>query len=95
MHENIARKARGVAYVKTHSMLVDSAGTPMITRAVTAGGIYIVRNPLDVVVSYSHHLNRDGQLIEGDRGRHRQSDRRGLVFQSPGPGKGRRVCRKG
>ena len=77
VHEKIARHAEGVAYVKTHNMLVDSAGTPMITPAFTAGGIYIVRNPLDVVVSYSHHLdrsidetidifNRDGQLIEGD-----------------------------
>ena len=77
VHEKIARQAEGVAYVKTHNMLVDSAGTPMITPAFTAGAIYVVRNPLDVVVSYSHHLdrsidetidifNRDGQLIEGD-----------------------------
>ncbi len=77
VHENIARQAKGVAYVKTHNMLVDSAGTPMITPTFTAGAVYIVRNPLDVVVSYSHHLdrsidetievlNRDGQLIEGD-----------------------------
>ena len=77
VHERIARQANGVAYVKTHNMLVDSAGTPMITPAFTAGAIYIVRNPLDVAVSYSHHLdrsldetievlNRDGQLIEGD-----------------------------
>ena len=77
VHEKIARDAKGVGYVKTHNMLVDSAGTPMITPTVTAGAIYIVRNPLDVAVSYSHHLdrsidetidvlNRDGQLIEGD-----------------------------
>ncbi|MDG2207974.1 MAG: sulfotransferase domain-containing protein [Pirellulales bacterium] len=77
VHERIARQAKGTAYVKTHNMLVDSAGTPMITPAFTAGAIYIARNPLDVAVSYSHHLdrsidetidvlNRDGQLIEGD-----------------------------
>jgi len=30
-------------------------GTPMFPADATAGGIYIVRNPLDVVVSYAHH----------------------------------------
>ena len=42
-------------FVKTHNALVDDRGTPMITLEQTAGAIYIVRNPLDVAVSYSHH----------------------------------------
>ncbi len=41
--------------VKTHSALVEDRGTPMITLEHTAGAIYVVRNPLDVAVSYSHH----------------------------------------
>jgi hypothetical protein len=42
-------------FVKTHNASVDDRGTPMITIEHTAGAIYIVRNPLDVAVSYSHH----------------------------------------
>jgi hypothetical protein len=42
-------------FVKTHSALVEDRGTPMITLEHTAGAIYVVRNPLDVAVSYSHH----------------------------------------
>jgi hypothetical protein len=42
-------------FVKTHNAMVEDRGTPMITLEHTAGAIYIVRNPLDVAVSYSHH----------------------------------------
>jgi hypothetical protein len=42
-------------FVKTHSALVEDRGTPMITLEHTAGAIYVVRDPLDVAVSYSHH----------------------------------------
>jgi hypothetical protein len=31
---------------------------PLVTPAVTAGAIYIVRDPRDVAVSYSRHLGR-------------------------------------
>jgi Sulfotransferase domain len=41
--------------VKTHNALVEDRGTSMITLEHTAGAIYIVRNPLDVAVSYSRH----------------------------------------
>ncbi|MBM3583729.1 MAG: sulfotransferase domain-containing protein [Alphaproteobacteria bacterium] len=43
-------------FVKTHNALVEDFGVPMISLDVTAGAIYVVRNPLDVVISYSHHL---------------------------------------
>jgi hypothetical protein len=42
-------------FVKTHNASVDDRGTPMITLEHTAGAIYIIRDPLDVAVSYSHH----------------------------------------
>jgi hypothetical protein len=42
--------------VKTHNALVAVAGVSMITLEVTAGAIYVVRNPLDVALSYAHHL---------------------------------------
>jgi hypothetical protein len=42
-------------FVKTHNASVDDRGTPMITLEHTVGAIYLVRDPLDVAVSYSHH----------------------------------------
>jgi len=43
--------------VKTHHALVMDRGTPTINFAVTSGAIYLVRNPLDVAISYSHHMS--------------------------------------
>lgn len=41
--------------VKTHNALIEDRGTSMITLEHTAGAIYVIRNPLDVAVSYSRH----------------------------------------
>jgi hypothetical protein len=54
----MAASVEGFLFLKTHSMLVHHLGTPTITTDVTAGAIYIVRNPLDVAVSYSEFRNR-------------------------------------
>jgi hypothetical protein len=57
-----ARLASGVTgfqFLKTHAMHVRHAGTPTIHPGVTAGAIYLVRNPLDVAVSYSAFFARD------------------------------------
>ena len=43
-------------FVKTHSAVTHLDGVPTILPEVTDGAIYIVRNPLDVAVSYAHHL---------------------------------------
>ncbi len=53
--ELIARSATDTVIVKTHNALVIDRGTPMISEAHTAGAIYILRNPLDVAVSYAAH----------------------------------------
>jgi Sulfotransferase domain len=50
---DIATANRGVVLVKTHNALIDDAGFPTINRDVSAGAIYIVRNPLDVAISYA------------------------------------------
>lgn len=52
--KNIAAGADGLVFVKTHNAMVKHLGTPMIEPSVTAGAVYIVRNPLDVAVSYAH-----------------------------------------
>ena len=46
----------GLIFTKTHQALMVDRGSTTINFAVTAGVIYIVRNPLDVAVSYAHHL---------------------------------------
>ncbi len=57
VHQKIADAYKGLVFLKTHNALVSHVGVPMITASHTAGAIYIVRNPLDVAVSYSPHLN--------------------------------------
>jgi hypothetical protein len=55
VHELITRSFSQAALIKTHNALVSDRGTPMITLQLSAGAVYIVRNPLDVVVSYANH----------------------------------------
>jgi hypothetical protein len=54
----LADEANGVAFIKTHNALLIDEGQPVINPAATAGAIYIVRNPLDVVISLSHHRGK-------------------------------------
>lgn len=55
----IVAEAPRTVFVKTHSMAGVHDGTPLITPQGTAGAIYVVRNPLDVVISMSHHFAID------------------------------------
>lgn len=56
VQKEIAENTEGLAMVKTHHALVFDRGTPTINFAVTAGAIYLVRNPLDVAISFAHHM---------------------------------------
>jgi len=58
VQEMIAEQTDGLSFVKTHNALMIDRGVPTINSAVTSGAIYIVRNPLDVAISYSHHMGR-------------------------------------
>ncbi len=55
VHQRMTGAHPDSVFVKTHSPLGDDGGTELITMSCTAGAIYIVRNPLDVVVSMAHH----------------------------------------
>jgi hypothetical protein len=58
VQEKIADQFEGVIFVKTHNALVVDHGYSIINFAVTSGAIYIVRNPLDVAISLSFHVNQ-------------------------------------
>lgn len=55
VQEKIASHTPDSIFVKTHSPLGPWMGVPLFNMAVTAGAIYIVRNPLDIVASYANH----------------------------------------
>ena len=57
VQQRIADAHDGIVFVNTHHALVMDRGHSTINFAVTSGAIYIVRNPLDVAISFSHHLN--------------------------------------
>jgi hypothetical protein len=56
VHQAIAAAAPRTEFVKTHSMTGVLEGVPLHTPQVTAGAIYVVRNPLDAAISMAHHF---------------------------------------
>ncbi len=58
VHEMFAGSSPDIVFVKTHNAISVLDDIPTITPEVTAGAVYIIRNPLDVVVSYAHHFDR-------------------------------------
>ncbi len=56
----VARAERPVL-LKTHNAVANVEGHPTINLGVTLAAIYLVRNPLDVAVSYAHH---SGQTVD-------------------------------
>ncbi len=55
---NIVNSAPGQIFVKTHNALMVDRGTHLIEPTVTLGAVYVVRNPLDVALSYASHLGK-------------------------------------
>lgn len=58
VQQQIVDESDGLVFVKTHNALVTDRGHTTISTAVTSGAVYIVRNPLDVAISYAHHMSR-------------------------------------
>ena len=56
VHALIAQRAQGTRLVMTHNFCGTFDGHPVFNWEVTAGAIYVLRNPLDVVVSMTHHF---------------------------------------
>ena len=56
VHEFMTQASQDSVFVKTHHFLGEIDGMPLISMDRTAGAIYVVRSPLDVVVSYANHF---------------------------------------
>ena len=52
----IAAEKEGTHFVKTHSVIDRIGNVALIDPEVTAAAIYIMRNPFDLVPSYSRHV---------------------------------------
>jgi len=57
VHRDFTQASPDSVFVKTHNYLGTWFDQPIHNMDVTAGGIYILRNPLDVVLSYQNHYN--------------------------------------
>ncbi len=59
LHEALAEAMPPPAFVKVHEACVRApGGAALFPKSATAGVVYLVRNPLDVAVSYAHHDQR-------------------------------------
>jgi DNA-binding Lrp family transcriptional regulator len=59
VHRRIARaKPKGIL-LKTHNVLGEDRGHPLIAMEATAGAIYVVRDPRDVALSARSHFGLD------------------------------------
>jgi hypothetical protein len=77
VHRHLTTLSRDSIFVKTHNALVEDEGAALVSMDVTAGAIYVIRDPRDVAISYSHHqgkpldytielMSSDGACTAGD-----------------------------
>lgn len=59
VHAMMTRASPDSVFVKTHMALDAVCGVPLITMDYTAGAIYILRDPRDVVLSAASHFGTD------------------------------------
>ena len=55
LHEKFAHESQNTTIVKTHNAIAYLEDIPTINPEATEGAVYIMRNPLDVALSYAHH----------------------------------------
>jgi len=60
LYIHLAENAAKPLFMKIHDAYTEAAeNMPLIPQAATAGALYFIRNPLDVVVSFAHHNGSD------------------------------------
>ncbi len=55
VHAGYAAAGPGIVLVKTHNAIARLDGVSTITPEVTAGALYVIRHPCDVVISFADH----------------------------------------
>jgi len=58
-HMNLSETSDGAILVKTHNKYGQVFGTPTITPEATRAAVYIVRSPLDTIVSFADFFGMD------------------------------------
>ncbi|MBV9654166.1 MAG: sulfotransferase domain-containing protein [Acetobacteraceae bacterium] len=58
VHRDLTAVSPTLVFAKTHNASLVVEGVPLVTPEVTAGAIYMVRDPRDIAVSFSHHIGR-------------------------------------
>jgi aryl sulfotransferase len=59
VYEHLSKNCQEPLFMKVHDAFTRNAKhQPIFSKAAMAGVIYIIRNPLDVLVSYAHHSNQ-------------------------------------
>ncbi len=53
---DLVRDCEQPVFIKTHSAVANVEGFPSINFDITRAAIYVLRNPLDVAISYAHHM---------------------------------------
>jgi hypothetical protein len=60
LYIHLAENATEQLFMKIHDAYTDVADNmPLIPVAATGGVLYFIRNPLDIAVSFAHHIGRD------------------------------------
>lgn len=57
LHHELTTLHPNPVMIKTHSILADHCGVPLITPEATAAAIYVLRNPLDIAGSLTNHAD--------------------------------------
>ncbi|NCJ08054.1 sulfotransferase domain-containing protein [Synechococcales cyanobacterium C] len=59
VYEQLSDNSKEDLFLKVHDAFTRNAeDEPILSKAATAGVIYLIRNPLDVAVSFAHHWNQ-------------------------------------
>ena len=60
LYEHMAAQCAQPLFLKVHDAFAHNAsGQPLFPKQATGGVIYFMRNPLDLAVSFAHHLGAD------------------------------------
>jgi hypothetical protein len=55
VQRDIARSKNGQVFTKTHNSVCKAFGSDQVNMSVSTGAIYILRNPMDVAISFANH----------------------------------------